>query len=79
MYKQLRNLNSKAQITGEPRFINLAKKVSEEIKQIETQQAEGIKLRAKARWAEEGEKVTKYFCNFEKIKTGRQTNEMHKG
>ena len=27
---------------------------------------EGIILRAKARWASQGEKVTKYFCNLEK-------------
>jgi hypothetical protein len=26
----------------------------------------GIKLRSKIRWAEEGEKPTKYFCNLEK-------------
>ena len=70
LYKQLRNLNRKTQLTEEIRFINLSKKVSDEIKHIETQQAEGIKLRAKARWTEEGEKVTKYFCSLEKKKQG---------
>ena len=70
LYRQLCNLNCKAQLTGELRFINLSKKVSEEIKYIETQQAEGIKLRAKARWAEEGEKVTRYFCVLEKKRQG---------
>ena len=26
---------------------------------------EGIKIRSKARWINDGEKVTKYFCNME--------------
>ena len=25
----------------------------------------GVKLRCKAKWIDEGEKVTKYFCNIE--------------
>ena len=41
LYKQLRNLNRKAQTTGEPRFIHLSKQISDEIKLIEAKQAEG--------------------------------------
>ena len=34
----------------------------EEIRQI---QIKGIKIRTRARWIEEGEKPTKYFCSLE--------------
>ena len=33
---------------------------------IRERRVEGIILRSKARWASQGEKVTKYFCNLEK-------------
>ena len=33
---------------------------------LREKKVEGIILRSKARWASQGEKVTKYFCNLEK-------------
>ena len=43
--------------------LNIAKENLEEIRKYEL---EGLLLRAKARWVEEGEKPTKYFCHLEK-------------
>ena len=37
-----------------------------ELQNIRKEKIEGIILRSKARWASQGEKVTKYFCNLEK-------------
>ena len=70
LYKQLRNANKKAQLTGDTKFKELAKRISADIKSIETYEANGTKIRAKAQWTEEGEKVTKYFCNLEKKNDG---------
>ena len=36
------------------------------LKEIRKGKINGIILRTKARWAAQGEKVTKYFCNLEK-------------
>ena len=77
LYKQLRNVDRKATTTGEKRFLDLSKKISAEIKSLEMNEAEGVKVRAKAKWAEKGEKVTKYFCNLEKKRQGdRQMKEI---
>ena len=70
LYKQLRNIDRKASKTGEKRYFDLSKKISAEIKTLELNEAEGVKVRAKAKWAEKGEKVTKYFCNLEKKRQG---------
>ena len=37
-----------------------------DLQMLRERKIEGIILRAKARWASQGEKVTKYFCNLEK-------------
>jgi hypothetical protein len=41
-------------------------KKKEEFIELRKNQMQGILLRSKARWAAEGEKITKYFCNLEK-------------
>ena len=46
--------------------INLLEKKKSELAEIRKIKMEGILLRAKARWALCGEKVTKYFCSLEK-------------
>ena len=38
----------------------------EDLQRIRKSKMEGILLRSKARWAAQGEKVTKYYCNLEK-------------
>ena len=70
LLKQLRNADRKAQRTGNSQFSLLAKRISNEIKEIEISEAEGTKVRAKAKWCEEGERVTKYFCSLEKQRQG---------
>ena len=37
----------------------------EELKELRIKKLEGLKIRSRAKWIEQGEKVTKYFCNFE--------------
>ena len=64
LLKQLRNANRKAQ------FSLLAKRISNEIWETEISEAEGTNVRAKAKWCEEGEKVTKYFHSLEKQRQG---------
>ena len=66
LLKQLRNADQKAQRIGKGQFSLLAKRISNEIWEIEISEAEGTKVRAKAKWCKEGEKVTKYFCSLEK-------------
>ena len=36
------------------------------LKELRKKKVDGIIIRSKARWAAQGEKVTKYFCNLEK-------------
>ena len=40
---------------------------------IVEEQEEGAKIRSRARWIEEGEKSTKYFCNLEKSNFANNT------
>ena len=40
---------------------------------IVEEQKEGAKIRSRARWIEEGEKSTKYFCNLEKSNFSNNT------
>ena len=41
-------------------------KIYQEIKQLETLEAEGAKIRSKAQWREDGETSSRYFCSLEK-------------
>ena len=70
LLQQLRNADRKEQRTGNSHFSLLAKQISNEIWEIEISEAEGTKVRAKAKWCEEGEKVTRYFCSLEKQRQG---------
>ena len=35
------------------------------MEELRSKKMEGVKLRSKAKWVDEGEKVTQYFCNLE--------------
>lgn len=39
---------------------------SEELKMLREKRIEGVMIRSKARWVQDGEKVSKYFCSLEK-------------
>ena len=41
-------------------------KINQEIKQLETLEAEGAKIRSRAQWREDGETSSRYFCSLEK-------------
>ena len=36
-----------------------------ELKKLKQRKLEGVRIRSKAKWVDEGEKVTNYFCNLE--------------
>ena len=36
-----------------------------ELKKLRQRKLEGVRIRSKAKWVDEGEKVTNYFCNLE--------------
>ena len=39
-----------------------------ELKKLRQRKLEGVRIRSKAKWVDEGEKVSKYFCNLENRK-----------
>ena len=39
-------------------------KINNEIKSLETEEAEGAKIRSKAQWREDGETSSRYFCSL---------------
>ena len=57
MLKQLKNAKRKAEISGDPRFQKLYKNISNKVKSLEASEAEGVKIRSKAKWSEQGEKL----------------------
>ena len=65
LFKQLRNAKRKAS-SRDPRFQKLYKTIGKEVKSLEASKAEGVKIRSKAKWSKQGEKVTRYFCSLEK-------------
>ena len=62
--KEITQLESKLDKTEEDFILLLQKKNT--LQNFRNKKVEGIILRSKARWASQGEKVTKYFCNLEK-------------
>ena len=67
LFKQFRNIKNKFD-KNPNNTINkdLYRKISDEIKSIEIQEAEGAKIRSKAKWREDGETSSRYFCSLEK-------------
>ena len=57
---------------------NLADKLKNEFKQIEMNEAQGAKIRAKITWELEGEKCTKYFFQKLEKKNADQAILSHK-
>ena len=53
--------------------MKLYKNISNEVKSLEASEAEGVKIRSKAKWSEQGEKVTRYFCSLEKKRQSDRT------
>ena len=51
---------------GDEGMQNSITQLQEELNEIYTEEAEGIKMRSRVQWTEEGEKNTKYFYNLEK-------------
>ena len=45
--------------------INTITQKKNELKELRLEKLEGIRIRSRAKWIEQGEKVTKYFCNLE--------------
>ena len=61
---EISNLESKNPQTEED--LQLISQKKNILQNLREKKIEGIILRSKARWASQGEKVTKYFCNLEK-------------
>ena len=55
--------------------INVLERTKEELYMIRKEKMKGVLVRAKARWIEEGERPTKYFCGLEK----RQYSQKYMG
>ena len=49
----------------DPTKDNLLREKQKELLEIRQKKLEGVKIRSRARWVEDGEKVSKYFCNLE--------------
>ena len=49
----------------DPSKENSLKEKQKELFEIRQKKLEGVKIRSRARWVEDGEKVSKYFCNLE--------------
>lgn len=61
--KEILNINLKENVTEEDLEQKSIKESS--LMEIRKSKIEGIIIRSKARWAAQGEKVIKYFCNLE--------------
>lgn len=70
-----RNLQSFQQkaINGNPSDIEIYLTTKEKLKQFELKELEVVKIRAKARFTEEGEKSTRYFYSLEKRQQANHT------
>ena len=67
MLKQFLNIKNKLDKNPyNTRNEDLYRKINDEIRSIEIQEAEGAKIRSKAQWWEEGETSSGYFCSMEK-------------
>ena len=44
---------------------DLLRTKTQALEALRKKKMEGVKLRSKAKWVDEGEKVTQYFCNLE--------------
>ena len=67
LLKQFRNIKNKLDKNpNNTRNKELYRKINDEIKSIEIQEAEGTKIRSKAQWREDGETSSGYFCSLEK-------------
>ena len=62
--KEITSLESKLVKTEED--LQLISLKENSLKDLRKKKIDGIIIRSKARWAAQGEKVTKYFCNLEK-------------
>ena len=61
--KEIRRLEG--EVNTHNKFIELQEK-KDELQEIRKMKIDGIAMRSKARWASQGEKINKYFCNMEK-------------
>ena len=61
---EVKNLENKINKTERELDILTQKKTN--LQEVRKSKIEGIILRSRARWASQGEKVTKYYCNLEK-------------
>lgn len=61
------NLQREIKILEEKEILDLEKidKLKDELEKLRKEKLNGIMIRARVRWAEEGEKPTKYFCSLE--------------
>ena len=62
--REITDLDKKENITEEDLELKILKENN--LREIREAKINGIILRTKVRWAAQGEKVTKYFCNLEK-------------
>ena len=51
---------------GSDNTIEAIEKLKDELEECRKEQMRGVLIRTKARWIEDGEKPSKYFCNLEK-------------
>lgn len=60
LLKDIQQLQSEATIDHD-----LLRAKNQALEEFRNKKMEGVKLRSKAKWVDEGEKVTQYFCNLE--------------
>ena len=51
---------------GSDNTIEAIEKLKDELEECRKEKMRGVLIRTKARWIEDGEKPSKYFCNLEK-------------
>ena len=76
LLKKFQNIKNKLDKNpNNTRNKDLYRKINDEIKSIEIQEAEGAKIRSEAQWQEEGETSSRYFFSLEKKGNGEVYEE----
>ena len=74
MLKQFRNINNK--LDNDPsnaRNKDLHNKINNEIKSLQIEEAEGVKIRSKAQWRKDSETSSRYICSLEEKRAAEKS------
>ena len=66
LIKQIELLNSITQQSDSCLLLEILEEYQKELENIRNESLKGLMMRSKAKWIEQGEKPTKYFCSLEK-------------